>query len=275
MRARLREREAAAGGRRRGRPGYTGRGWGETLARFDLSPLQRPLTVAWDARGPFREAASRLLDELDAAEARTEPAYRAALAAVLAEVEAADAEADPAEGDITVVAPACAAVLGPDPSTGTRMTPLLELCGRLRRARRAAAEAAACDRLWEEAEAPEGMRNGLVALPRDVTLSSRVATATLDEIVCLGRQNGFDVAVEVLRGFLSSEHRLVHRIEWDGAPVVVSARLVPPEEEGGPWTLTDGLAQRGEGDERPLAGPSDRLLGCVLSPGDCREIAAP
>ena len=277
MRARLREREAAAGDAVEGdpaTPGEDGDG-GETLARFDLAPLQRPLTAAWDARGPFQEAASRLLAELDAAEARTEPAYRAALAAVLAEVEAAHAAADPAEADITVVVPACAAVLGPDPSTGTRMTPLLELCGRLDRTRRAAAEAAACDRLWKEAEAPEGMRRGLVALPRDIALSSGVATATLEELVCLGQRDGFDVAVEVRRGFLSSEHRLVHRMEWDGALVAVSARLVPPEEEGGTWTLADGLAVRGDGDERPLAGPSDRLLGCVLSPANCQEVTAP
>ena len=256
-------------------PAVQGAGGSQDLARFDFTPLQRPLTVAWDARGPFREAASRLLAELDAAEGRTEPAYRAALAAVLAEVEDAHAGADPVEGDITVVAPACAEVMGPDPSTGTRMTPLLELCGGLDRTRRAAAEAAACDRLWEEAAAPEGMRHGLVALPRDIALSSGVATATLEELVCLGRQDGFDVAVEARRGLLSSEHRLVHRMEWDGVPVVVSARLVPPAEEGGPWTLADGRAVRGDGDERPLAGPSDRLLGCVLSPVDCREVATP
>ena len=275
VRARLREREAAAGDAVEDGAAAAGEGGGEGLARFDLAPLRHPLAVAWDAGGPFREAASRLLAELDAAEARTEPAYRAALAAVLAEVEAAHAGADPAEGDIMAVAPACAAVLGPDPSTGTRLAPLLELCGRLGRTRRAAAEAAACDRLWEEARAPEGMRGGLVALPHDVALSSGVATATLEEIVCLGQRDGFDVAIEGRRGLLSSEHRLVHRMEGDGASVVVSARLVPPAEEGGPWTLADGLAQRGEGDERPLAGPSDRLLACVLSPAECREVTAP
>ena len=271
FRARLREREAAMGESAGDGAAAPGAG----LARFDLAPQRGPLTAAWDARGPFREAASRLMAELDAAEARSESAYRAALETTLAQVEADHAAADPAEADVVAAAPACAEVLGPDKSTGVRMTPLLELCGRLARERSTRAEAAACDRLWDEARAPEGLRRGVLALPFDLALSSGIPAMTLDELVCLGRRDGVDMAVEARGDAPSPEHRLVHRLEWGGAPVVVSARLVPPAEEGGPWTLADGRAVRGGGDERPLAGPSDRLLRCVLAPADCSEIAAP
>ena len=207
----------------------------------------------------FRRAISAITTALADAEAETSELYQTALNATLEEIRASYVAAEPLTESEQEAHEKCADFADVQ---NERLRPVSELCDQVKRDMQIKREEKACDIVWEEIDAPDGIQRGYLIAP---TLLSGIQRVNIRKLIC---ERALTIEDHSGFFFFFSEFRLTRRMTIGGTDIEFSARLNEPEAGGSEWTLDNGKLSPGDFNSDRFKTSSD-LMGCIYYAETC------